>query len=84
MLGGLAGLELSVAADETLELGATDAEDLFDYWINICASQGSRTIRTEVSNLYFLFDKSENDKYQEALLIALSRLKTVLDQNALG
>lgn len=46
--GGVAGLEAAVKADP--ELGAKDIsgpEELFDYWVNLCSGQGSRTIRTE-------------------------------------
>ena len=46
--GGVSGLEAAAASDEVLqEKGVTDAKDLFDFWVNICPGQGSRTIRTE-------------------------------------
>lgn len=48
VLGGLAGLELSIESDPQLAgVTAEDAQDLFDHWVNICDAQGSRTIRTE-------------------------------------
>ncbi len=46
--GGVAGLEVAVKFDEELKgMGVTDPEWLFDYWVNLCPGQGSRTIRTE-------------------------------------
>lgn len=46
--GGVAGLEVAVKADQVLaEKGVTEPESLFDYWVNVCPGQGSRTIRTE-------------------------------------
>lgn len=48
VLGGLAGLELSIESDANLGgVSAEEASDLFDHWVNICDAQGSRTIRTE-------------------------------------
>lgn len=48
VLGGLAGLELTIEKEkEALGLEADQAGDLFDYWVNVCVDQGSRTIRTE-------------------------------------
>ena len=48
ILGGLSGLELSIAKEKNvLGLSAEDSKDLFDFWVNICPHQGSRTIRTE-------------------------------------
>ncbi|KEI38349.1 uncharacterized protein L969DRAFT_18362 [Mixia osmundae IAM 14324] len=47
VLGGLAGLELTIGADEDTGLTAETALDLFDHWINLCPHQGSRTIRSE-------------------------------------
>ncbi len=64
-LGGLAGLEVAIAADKELESrGVTEARELFDYWVNICPSQGSKTIRTE-----------------EALWLALMGLRNVIPRN---
>ena len=46
--GGLAGLEWAVENDEGLrEKGVGKAEDVFDYWVDLCPGQGSRTVRTE-------------------------------------
>lgn len=47
-LGPLAGLELCVASDPKIPLGAEEASDLFDFWLNVISGQGSRTVRTEV------------------------------------
>lgn len=48
MFGGVAGLEVAVRADEELMgMGVTEPEGLFDYWVDLCPGQGSRTIRTE-------------------------------------
>ena len=44
--GGLSGLEPVIDSDETLK--ETAPRDLFDYYLNTCPNQGSRTIRTEV------------------------------------
>jgi len=46
VFGGLEGLEAGVDVDPNLEI--TDPSDLFDFYLNTCPSQGSRTIRTEV------------------------------------
>ena len=48
IFGGTAGLEPAVEADpELVAMGLKGPEKLFDYWINLCPGQGSRTIRTE-------------------------------------
>lgn len=47
VFGGLQGLEAGVSADPNLEV--TEPSVLFDLYVNTCPSQGSRTIRTEVS-----------------------------------
>jgi len=48
VFGGVAGLEAAVKADgELAAMGVLEAEKLFDYWVNLCPGQGSRTIRTE-------------------------------------
>ncbi|KAL8862271.1 MAG: hypothetical protein Q9178_001280 [Gyalolechia marmorata] len=48
VFGGVAGLEVAVEADSELQkIGVKEPKDLFDYWINLCPGQGSRTIRTE-------------------------------------
>lgn len=46
VFGGLEGLEAGVDVDPNLEV--TDPSVLFDFYLNTCPSQGSRTIRTEV------------------------------------
>ena len=48
VFGGLQGLEASLDADNDLHLD--DPADLFQHYVNVCPGQGSRTIRTEVSN----------------------------------
>lgn len=48
LFGGVAGLEVAVKADKELKsMGVSEPEGLFDYWVNLCPGQGSRTIRTE-------------------------------------
>ena len=48
VFGGVAGLEPAVQADEELQkMGVSAPSMLFDYWVNLCPGQGSRTIRTE-------------------------------------
>lgn len=48
VFGGIQGLEAGVDADPNLEVA--DPSVLFDFYVNTCPSQGSRTIRTEVSH----------------------------------
>ena len=46
--GGVAGLESAAKYDDELKgIGMVEPEGLFDYWIDLCPGQGSRTIRTE-------------------------------------
>ena len=46
--GGVAGLEAALKADAELRsMGVKKVEDLFDFWVNLCPGQGSRTVRTE-------------------------------------
>lgn len=46
--GGVAGLEVAVQADPELGAkGVSKPDELFDYWVDLCPGQGSRTIRTE-------------------------------------
>ncbi|XP_075870031.1 putative methyltransferase C9orf114 homolog [Nelusetta ayraudi] len=45
VFGGLQGLEASVDTDQNLDV--TDPSVLFDFYLNTCPCQGSRTIRTE-------------------------------------
>ncbi|NXR11652.1 CI114 methyltransferase, partial [Semnornis frantzii] len=52
IFGGLEGLEAGVDADPNLEV--TDPSLLFDFYLNTCPSQGSRTIRTEEALLISL------------------------------
>ena len=48
VFGGVAGLEAAHKADDALQkMGVLEAGKLFDYWVNLCPGQGSRTIRTE-------------------------------------
>lgn len=48
VFGGVAGLEVAVKADAQLaELGVRTPEAVFDFWVDLCPGQGSRTIRTE-------------------------------------
>ncbi|KAL7458206.1 hypothetical protein ACHAWC_009750 [Mediolabrus comicus] len=47
VFGGVAGIEESVDADETMPLSGEDSKKMFDVWVNIAPYQGSRTIRTE-------------------------------------
>lgn len=51
VFGGLQGLEAGVDADPNLEVA--DPSVLFDFYVNTCPSQGSRTIRTEVSRSHW-------------------------------
>ncbi|XP_036040278.1 putative methyltransferase C9orf114 homolog isoform X6 [Onychomys torridus] len=46
VFGGLQGLEAGVDADPNLEV--SEPSVLFDFYVNTCPNQGSRTIRTEV------------------------------------
>ncbi|GBN05669.1 Putative methyltransferase C9orf114 [Araneus ventricosus] len=52
VFGGLKGLESCLEGDETIE--ASDPSELFNYYLNTCPSQGSRTIRTEEAILITL------------------------------
>lgn len=50
VFGGVAGLEEAAAGDVELNrvgVGKENVSELFDYWIDLCPGQGSRTIRTE-------------------------------------
>ena len=47
VFGGVAGIEESVDADESMTLSGEDSKKMFDVWVNICPYQGSRTVRTE-------------------------------------
>ncbi|KFM67328.1 hypothetical protein X975_04935, partial [Stegodyphus mimosarum] len=52
IFGGLKGLEGCLEGDETLE--ANEPNELFNFYLNTCPSQGSRTIRTEEAVLITL------------------------------
>lgn len=63
VFGGVHGLERSVRGDEKLQALGVDNEnaegshgvaDLFDFYVNTCPEQGSRTIRTEEAVLISL------------------------------
>jgi methyltransferase len=50
IFGGVAGLEVAAAADKELAakgIGKDNLAELFDFYVNVCPGQGSRTIRTE-------------------------------------
>ena len=47
VFGGLAGINESVNADESMALPGEDSRKLFDVWVNVCPHQGSRTICTK-------------------------------------
>ena len=47
VFGGVAGIEESVDADESMTIPGEDSKKMFDVWVNICPYQGSRTIRSE-------------------------------------
>ena len=47
VIGGVEGLEFAVDLDGDLEIGGDSTSALFDKYINIAPTQGSRTIRTE-------------------------------------
>lgn len=46
VFGGLKGLEAAIESDDKLQV--SDPQDLFQFYLNTCPRQGSRTIRTEV------------------------------------
>jgi predicted SPOUT superfamily RNA methylase MTH1 len=45
--GGLEGIEGLLENEENSKLTAEDVDKLFDYYLNTCPEQGTRTIRTE-------------------------------------
>lgn len=49
VFGGVAGLEVAGRADEELRRMGVGEEvrEVFDFWVDVCPGQGSRTIRTE-------------------------------------
>jgi hypothetical protein len=57
VFGGLAGLEAAAHGDPELAergIGRSNIRDMFDYYVDICPGQGSRTIRTEEAVLITL------------------------------
>ncbi|GAX28127.1 uncharacterized protein FisN_6Lh056 [Fistulifera solaris] len=72
VLGGVAGLEECVNADESIALTGNQCSQLFDHWVNICPYQGSRTIRTEEAVWIALA------KYSPLLAKANETTKTVI------
>ncbi|BES95106.1 DUF171 [Nesidiocoris tenuis] len=51
-IGGLQGLEFALSNDENLK--SEDVSLVFDHYVNVCPSQGSRTIRSEEALLISL------------------------------
>ena len=51
---GVDGIEDCVENDDELGMSSSEAAKLFDLWLNVCPSQGSRTIRTEEALLVSL------------------------------
>jgi len=47
VFGGLGGMEEVVESDESLGVQPDEVGNLFDSYVNVCPTQGSRTIRTE-------------------------------------
>jgi len=45
VFGGLEGIEACIENDQDLK--ASKPQEVFDYYMNVCPLQGSRTIRTE-------------------------------------
>lgn len=54
--GGLDGIEGLVEQEEGMELKVSEVNKLFDFYINTCPEQGTRTIRTEEAILISLAD----------------------------
>lgn len=54
VFGGTKGIEDAIDGDEEMKVNGEDAHQIFDFWINSCEHQGSRTIRTEESILITL------------------------------
>lgn len=52
VFGGVKGIESCIEGDESIS--ATEPKELFNYYLNTCPSQGSRTIRTEEAVLISL------------------------------
>jgi predicted SPOUT superfamily RNA methylase MTH1 len=54
VFGGVAGIEECIDADEQCKVSGSNAQKLFDLWVNTCPLQGSRTVRTEEAILISL------------------------------
>ena len=55
VFGGVHGIEACVDGDVGLtSIAPEEADKLFDFWVNTCPEQGSRTIRTEEAILITL------------------------------
>lgn len=81
VFGGLSGLEEIVENDNELDILARDTPKVFDFYVNTCPKQGSRTIRTEVSAvlLWSPVLTPHTMVYQEAVLISLAALRPYID-----
>ena len=47
VFGGAGGIEACVDADKSITTSASNAECLFDHWLDLAPSRGSRAVRTE-------------------------------------
>eukprot|EP00605_Chrysophyceae_sp_TOSAG23-4_P000534 GSChrysophyteH1.ASY1.ANO1.603.1 assembled CDS len=47
VFGGYLGIESCIDADETLSTHGKNAASLFDFWLDLCPTQGSKAVRTE-------------------------------------
>ena len=62
VFGGTGGIEACVEADKSITTASKNADCLFDHWLDLAPSSGSRTVRTEealligLSKLTALFD----------------------------
>ena len=62
VFGGAGGIEACVEADKSITTASKNAECLFDHWLDLAPSKGSRTVRTEevlligLSKLTAMFD----------------------------
>lgn len=63
VFGGSGGIEACVEADKSITTAAKNSECLFDHWLDLAPSKGSRAVRTEealligLSKLTSLFDR---------------------------
>lgn len=62
LFGGLSGLEVAIERDEGIPLGLEDASELCDYWVDAVEGQGSRTVRTEVSEAEVSRKRQEDER----------------------